>query len=352
MRKKIFNFLTGVALATGMISGNAQDATVATIPVGMITYSLPHGTTNYVSLPLTGNVTYTSSVTAVTTNTISVGDSPAPFTTNLATTGMPYFVKFLSGTEMGRVMLITANTTTTLTLDTTDNSSQTVNLTTSGFSVATGDTFEIFPGDTMASIFGDNSSQNPLLLMGATNLFTADSISIYYPSLKRFKSYYFNTTAGYWEASGSTANANDTILYPYGSITVTRRANATDVSLILVGRVAEVPVLTKTTGSSSLIYGSTGYATDMTLSQVQFGSNWTTGSSAITADTISVWNPTSNRFNTYFQTSDSIWHSSLNPAINENNMTLAAGGSICLLQRSAVSGSSSFLQTPMPYSLN
>jgi len=352
MLKKIFYFLTWIALAAGMTSANAQNATVATIPEGMMTYNLLPNTTSYLSLPLTANLTYSGAVTAVTANTISVGDNPAPFTSNLATASAPYFVKFLSGSEMGRVILVTANTTSALTLDTTDNSNQTVSLTTSGFSVAMGDTFEVFPGDTLANVFGNNTAQNPLLLMGATNIYLADSVSIYNSPMGRLKSYFFNTRAGYWEANGSSANANNTILYPYGSLIVTRRTGAADISLVLSGRVAEVPVLTKTTGNSSVVYASTGSATNMTLSQLQYGSNWVTGTNAFTADTISIWNPTLSRFNTYYQMPDSTWRLSTNADADQSNVVVAAGDSISIVQRSSVSGASSFLQSPLPYSLN
>jgi hypothetical protein len=110
MNKKFTNFLTGIAIAAGMISAAASSASVATVPTGMITYPLVQGTTNYLSLPLTNTETYTSTVNAVSSNTIAVSDTPAPFTTSLAVSGAPYFVKFLSGNEAGRVMLITSNT--------------------------------------------------------------------------------------------------------------------------------------------------------------------------------------------------------------------------------------------------
>jgi hypothetical protein len=122
MRNTLTHLLAGIALAAGMLSASAQSASVATVPQGMITYTVQPGATNYLSLPLTNTETYTSQVSAVTANTISVADAPAPFTSSLAVSGSPYFVKFLSGNESGRVVLITANTTNALTLDTTDHS--------------------------------------------------------------------------------------------------------------------------------------------------------------------------------------------------------------------------------------
>jgi len=352
MRKKIFYFLTGIALATGAISANAQSATVATVPEGMITYTVASGSTTYLSLPLTKNVTYTGSVTAVTANSISVGDTPAPFTTSMATAGSPYFVKFLSGNEIGRVVLITANTTSSLTLDTTDHSSQTVNLTTSGFNVQVGDTFEIFPGDTLASVFGNNTTQSPLVLTGSTGLFTADTVCVYSSTTNRWQAYYFNMTSGFWVLNGSSVSANNTILYPNQGLMVMRRANQTAASLVLSGRVAEVRALTKTTGSNAILYGSTGYATDMTLSQLQLGSNWVHGSSLLTADAVSIWNASQNRFNTYYQMPDSTWRESNNATTDQSNLVVSAGSCIAILQRGIVSGTTSYLSSTLPYSLN
>ncbi|HEV3272921.1 MAG TPA: TIGR02597 family protein [Candidatus Methylacidiphilales bacterium] len=353
MHKKIIYLLTGMALALGALSARAQTATVATIPEGMMLFTLTGGTTNYLSLPLTNNVTYTSSVSAVTGNTISVADTPAPFTTSLTAPGSPYFVKFLSGSETGRVMLITANTDDSLTLDTTDNSNQTVSLTTSGFSVAVGDTFEIFPGDTLASMFGTNTTQNPLLLHGSTSTLTADTVSIYVPALFHWQSYYFNTTSGCWEMGHSSANANNTILYPYGTLAVNRRLNETTATtLVLTGRVAEVPILTKTTGSNSVVYGSTGYPADTTLSQFQLGPSWVTGTSVLTADTVSIWDSALDRFNTYYQEPDSTWRSSTDATTDQSNLVISGGNSVAFMQRAAVSGAPSFLTSSLPYSLN
>ena len=352
MRKNLFYLTVGMSLAIGTSSLNAQDATVASVPNGMITFTLKGNSINYLSLPLSNNVSYTSTVSSVTANSITVGDSPAPFTTNLAAPATPYFVKFLSGSEMGRVLLIKANTADSLTLDTTDNSTQTVSLTTSGFSVAAGDTFEVFPGSTLSSVFGDNSAQNPVILTASNSIFTSDSVSVYNASLSRFYSYYFNTAVGHWELSGSTANANNTVLYPYQTVAVTRRLGEATISLVMAGRVAEVPVLTKTPGNNAVVYASSGYAADVPLSQLQLSSNWVKASNPIAADTLSVWNPTLSRFDSYYQLPDSSWRKTIDSNANQSNFVLAAGTTVAYVQRSAVTGGNSFIASALPYSLN
>ncbi len=353
MSIKFLSFLAGIAIATGLITTSVQGATVATIPQGMMTYNFTHGTLTSISLPLTANITYSGSVSAVTDTTISVADSPAPFTTSLTVANARYFVKLLSGNEKGRVMLVTANTASTLTLDTTDGGTQAVALSTANFNVAVGDTFEIFPADTLASIFGDNSAQNPLVLTGSTGPFTADTVGIFNPGTARLLAYYFNTTANCWELAGSSVNANNTILYPYASMSVLCRTTSSDASFVITGRVAEVPVLTKTSGVlGEPVYVSTGYATDITFNQLVFGSNWVTGASPFMADTVSIVNPQTQHYSAYYQENDSTWHQASYPSVDSSNVTLAAGGSMVVLQRANVSGASCFLSSTLPYSLD
>jgi uncharacterized protein (TIGR02597 family) len=351
MRKKIFYFLSGIALATGAISANAQSATVATVPEGMITYSLASGSTSYLSLPLTNNVTYAGSVTAVTANSISVGDTPAPFTTSLATAAAPYFVKFLSGNEIGRVVLITANTASSLTLDTTDHGiGLPVVLTTTGFNVQVGDTFEIFPADTLASVFGAGTTASPLVLTGGASAGASDTIAFFTVSGARTMTYYFNTSAAYWEQYGSTANANNTIIYPYSAFTVTCRTSHPNATLVLGGQVTPVAAAIKVVGMGT-VYASTCYACNVTLSQLQF-TNWVTGTSAGAADTLDGWDASENHFDTYYEEPNSTWLKYPNTVTDQSSFAITAGTITTITTREAVTSATSFVQSPLPYSLD
>ena len=362
MRKKFFYFITCIGLAVIATSASAATS-VATVPEGMMEFAIPHGATSYLSLPLTKEAEYTGAVAAVTANTISVDDTPAPFIINLATGAAPYFVKFLSGNEAGRVLLIDANTKSLLTLDTTDHTTgSAVALTTTGFSVETGDTFEIFPGDTLASVFGSGSSGSPLLLTGATTMAASDEVSLYTTVGAVPKIYYFNTTAGFWETTGTTVNslgevvsaagvnANNTIIYPYSAFTVTRRATHPDTSLVLLGRVTPVNASTKTVSRAG-VYTSTHYALDITLSQLKFGSNWQTGNTAATADTLSVWNSTTHAFDVYFQKPDSTWRKYGDTVTDQSHVTIPAGTVTEIHKLAVVTGAQAFLVSAMPYTL-
>ena len=356
MRKNLFYFLAAFAACPLAVQASSN-ASVTTVPVGFFSFSFPAtgstATTTYLSLPLDSRPTYSGAVSAVTSNSISVGDSPAPWKAGaLATAATPYFVKFLSGAESGRVIKVTANTTDSLTLDTTDNSSQTVALTTSNFSVETGDTFEVFVGDTLGSVFGAHTSASPLILKGASTPSFSDSIAIYSTALTRWQTYYFNSKLNYWTLSGGTTNANNTVLYPYGALTITRRAKDAATALVLTGRVAEVAMLTKTTGSDVNTYSSTKYPSNITLSQLKFGANWTKSASPYTADTVAVWDAAMTQFNTYYQLPDSTWREYGDPSTDTSSLVVPAGTVLSILKRSAVSGATSFLQSVLPYSIN
>jgi len=348
----MFYFLAVMALAVGMFAAHAQ-STVATVPEGMINFSLPHGTTTYLSLPLTNNSTCSDTVSAVTTNTISVDDAPVPLTTSLATPATPYFVKFLSGSESGRVMLITGNTSSTLTLDTTDNNTgDAIALTTTNFSVQVGDAFEIFPGDTLASVFGAGTAQSPLLLTGGANIIFSDTLTFYTSAGAPATTYYFNTTNGYWQQYGSQANANNVIIYPYAAFCVTLRGSHPDTTLVRGGRVTPVPALTKLIGNGT-IYSSTQYPVDVTLSQLQFGSNWVTGADVLSSDTISVWNAGLRHFDTFYQEADSTWRKYPDAVTDQSNFTITAGAVITIAKREAVTDDTgAYLTSALPYSLN
>ena len=350
MRSNSSFFFTLITLAICVTGLNAQ-TTINTNPEGAITYSLPATTsgnlTRYFSAPLASDPVYTGQVFSVTPTTIAIADSPAPWTAGQFTNpAAPYFVKFLSGQQAGRVILVTANTTNSLTLDTTDHSSQTVPLNATGFGVASTDSFEVFAGDTLASVFGVNTTQSPLVLQGGS-IITADTVSIYSVPLGRFQAYYFDTTAGFWKQLGFTANANNVVLYPYSTFAILRRSNEPAISFVLMGKVPEVTRLVKTTGNST-IYDSTGYPVDMTLGQLNL-QNWTKGT-LITADTVSVWNAPLGRFDAYYQqSSDSHWRKVGDSVTDQNNFVIPAGTAVAFLRRSGVSGSASYIEPTIPY---
>ena len=349
--KKLLPLLLGAA---AIFAHSAMAQTATTTPVGAMTYTLAattQVTPTYLSIPLTNSPAYSGVVETVGTNTLSF--SGTPFTNGAyAQVGTPYFLRFQSGAQAGRTILVAANSTSTLTVDVTDNSSQATNLNTSGFAVAAGDKFQIFPGDTLSGFFGDNSQANPLLIVGATALLSADTVSIYNKSTAKFDAYYFNTTLGYWRPSANpVSNKNNVILYPENTIIVSRRAGRAALSFTVTGEVPNVPPLTKVTGNMMPSYASLRYPVDMTLGTLNL-TNWTKSNGVLGADVLSIYDSSTAKSVGYYQKLDGTWRKVGDAVNDQSSVTIPAGVGVVLARRSAaVSLSTSFISNALPYSL-
>jgi len=365
-------FLTFTVLGLSAVSVQAQTSPINTVPEGITTYTLKATSahqflTTYLSAPLSNDPMYTGAVSSVSgSNTVYVGDNPAPWTAGQFTENInatPYFLKFLSGAEAGRVLQVASNGTNYLVLDTNDNTSQSVSLATAGFAVAAGDTFEIFQGDTLGSMFGTNTTGSPLILNPGTQS-TADSVSIYAPNLGRFQTYYFDNTTlpGAWKQVDATGTFNNAPIRPYQAFLITRNGGTSGepaLTFTLTGRVAEVDRLIRTS-SGSVVYDSTGFAIDTPLSKLNLGTNWVTSvvptppalPTLGNSDSVSVWNQSHLRFDTYFQLTDSTWRLVDGGTNDVSTNSIPAGASVVFLKHAAQPGAGSFLQSQLPYSLN
>jgi uncharacterized protein (TIGR02597 family) len=335
------------------LGSHAFAQSVSTTPVGAMTYTFPattQTTTTYISIPLTNPAVYSGQVASLTTNTITF--SGTPFTAGeLAQAGSPFFARIAAGPQAGRTMLVTANTTNTITVDTTDNSSQTTALDTSGWALAAGNKVDVIVGDTLASLLGDNTGQNPLLYVGSASAFTADTVGVYNKATSKFDVYYFNTTSGFWRLSNGAVSANGIVIYPETALQINRRSGRSATTLTIVGDVPSAAPLTKTVGGSQVIYSSARYPVDVTLSQLSF-TNWTKANSAFTADTVSIYNPTTSKMDTYYQRLDNgQWRKSTDSVTNVSALVIPAGSSITILKRGSVSEATSFLAASLPYTL-
>jgi hypothetical protein len=370
---------TPIATSTAVASASAGTQTFTatlssvTAPEGVMTYTFVSGTTTYLSFPLNSDPIYSDAVAASpapTQNTISVTNATAfdlPNTTTVEaleqpSSAVPYFVKFLTGAQAGRVLLITANTATSLTLDLTDHTpapyTQTTPLVSSpsnAFDVMAGDTFEVFQGQTLASLFGSGTTADPLVsLSGGTSVITADTVGI--PSFLggAVAEYFFNTKSGVncWTKYQATANANNTIIYPYSPIEITRNAAGT-ATYTFQGAATEVPVLLKTLGSTTT-FSASPYATGVALNALNLGPNWTKGTKVINSDTLNVWNPGNGvigHFDVYFQLSSAgnPWRKYGAGNTDFSTFVIPAGSLIQIAKQSSVSGSTSFLLPALPY---
>jgi len=97
---------------------------------------------------------------------------------------------------------------------------------------------------------------------------------------------------------------------------------------------------------------STHFATDITLSQLRFTSNWVQGNSVFAADTIGIWNSGLGRFDTFYQTPDSTWRKFPDTATDQSNVIIPAGAFATIAKKAHVAGAATFLESTLPYSLD
>ncbi|MCX6970661.1 MAG: TIGR02597 family protein [Verrucomicrobia bacterium] len=350
--KKLLPILLG---ATAVFSGNAIAQNATTTPVGAMTYTFNAtvGLVNtYMSVPLTDTPVFSGPVQSVGNATLTF--SGTPFVANaLAQAGSPYFLRLQSGAQIGRTMLVTANTGNSTTVDITNNTSQSTSLTSGNFTVAAGDMVQIFAGDTLGSFFGTTANAttgylNGIALMGNATLARADTVSIYNRVTARQDAYFFSTTLGYWRTGSSTVNANGVILYPDASLGITRRAGRPTISFTVLGDVPAVAPKIKTAGNNQPVYGANPFPVDMTLGTLNLV-NWTRNDLLARADTINIFNPLLAKMDTYYQKADGSWRKSGDTITDQSSFSLPAGSAVGFLKRGAVSGSGSFLGAALPY---
>jgi len=346
--------LTALCATLGFASLASAQTSVTTIPVGAMTYSFPATTssvTTYISIPLTNPSVFTGPVASLTANTITF--SGTPFTaTNFAAAGSPFFARIATGAQAGRTILVKANTTNSITLDTTDNSPQTTDLTTSGWSVAAGDRIEIIVGDTLASLFGDNTAASPLVFPAGTSL-SSDKIGLYNKVSGKYDSYYFSSSLARWTSIlNSAINAGSLIIYPETTIQVTRKQNSLAVNLPIIGVVPAVAPLIKMNVNNATVQASFQVPVDMKLGQLAL-INWVRGDTLLaSSDRLGVLNTVTNKFDSYFQKNDGTWRISLDLVTDRSGSVVITAGSIVTITKKAnVAGAGSYTAAVLPYAL-
>ena len=330
-----------VTLSWGVATSSAASA--SSLPVGCLTYAVTSGATRAFSIPLLDFPTITTTATGVTTDTLTVAN--ANWTPNQFASGAVYFAAVRTGPQAGRTLLVVGNTSNALTLDVED-----APLNSSGFAVTAGtDTFELFQGDTLGSLFGttvDASGFLPSGLKGGTSTSNADRIQLFEGTTA--SSYFFNTTAGAWVlVNGGTTSRNGLILYPDDGMLLTRRGPTG--SLTMVGRAPDTRLLTKFPGGSTTT-SALRFPSDTTLGSLNFGApgTWITGASSSVADTVSHWN--GSRWNTYYKNASNQWIRTSGGS-DQSALVISAGTSIRINKKGTGTGASAFLGQELPYGL-
>lgn len=321
---------------------------VSTVPVGIMSYTIPAAngatpTNVALSLPLHDTAVYVGAITDVGANTLT--NSAAPWTDSaFANPSSPFFVRIRSGAQAGRVLLVTANSSSQLTVDT---RTPPLDLNAAGKAVAAGDTIEIVPADTLGSLFG---TTQPIFQPG--DISTGDIVRVWNDASQTWQAYY--NTGAQWQRFPTGTPANDTVIYPDRALFITRRGG-TDVTFTLTG---EVPSTAQKTQVGSLAPGSqsntlTGnlFPVDTTLKDSGIASmpGWQAGD-INNGDIVRIWNVAAQTWQVYYYTGVE-WQRYPTGA-SADTTVIPAGSAVFLTRRASPTADNSVWNIPLPYSLN
>ena len=316
----------------------AQTTTATTVPVGYQQLTVAAATdpstpvSTVVAVPFYNPAAYAGLVTSV--DSASMLSSSAASWTASQFSSSPYFLHFKSGNSVGRYFLITANTTTQLTV-----ANRGYDLTTIS---AAADTFEILPAFTLGTLFGTGTGTVPFQTGASATV--ADNVLLWNGS--SWDTYYNNGTN--WKKSGSLANQNSVILYPDEGMYITRRAT-TPVTLTFLGTTPSTTERSDLVGPGSTFVANR-FPVDTTLVNVGFQSlpNWLNGASASVADNVYIWNGTG--WGVYYYNGTN-WKKS-GSLSNVNTQAITSGTAMFVVRQSTATGTNATLAQALPYSLN
>ncbi|MDQ3622786.1 MAG: hypothetical protein M3463_09895 [Verrucomicrobiota bacterium] len=238
-----------VVAATLVHWAHAQSQSVATVPVGLVTFEIipreaeaPKLTV--LSLPLRDTLTEAfvgqaaGPITGVTSSGIQ-NSAAAWNPTQFANSAEPYFIRIMTGTAQGRTLLISPSGTHSDTAVQVDN--QATDLTSIG--IATGsdsDAYEIFPADTLKSIFTGTA-------MSGSTAQEADYIQLF--NGVSWSSYFHNGVN--WRDTLTAINRDNVVIRPDSPILYHRRGTE-KLAITLIGTVPSTPVqiVTRNSGAS------------------------------------------------------------------------------------------------------
>ena len=302
-------------------------ANLVSEPVGCVRVVIPapatgETTRKVVGIPFNRASVFRGIVTSVSGSTIKAG---TPAWTSGQFVSAVHYLKFRTGPNVGRYFTVTANTADTLTVSA------------PGVAIAENQAFEIFPAQTLGSLFGTTS----VALQTGPDEASADLVRIQNGTV--WNTYFHTGTQ--WQISGGTSSQNGAVIRPEQGIIVVA-SGISPVSIALRGSVS-------ITSESSVIPG-TGEALvanrlpfDTTLSALKIQSlpGWTKGASASVADNLMRWNGTS--WNVYYHTG-ARWQMAGSQA-SQDGASLPAGESLLIRRRDGSTASAAFLDTAAPF---
>ena len=277
------------------LCANAQS--VSTIPVGAVTVtasaapsmSTPRCTS--LALPLLNSFLYTGRISTVSANTITVAQTVSG-TMNAAN---PYFVRITSGFDQGLTLLIISNIGSVLTVDISRFGPLTSLPT--PLSVGTsGDTYSIYPADTLDSLFGNGPQ-------GGISAATADQVWLWQPAAGAYSKYYYNSANSRWQDTDFNDPANNTVILPDAGVMYLRRATS-PISFVIIGVVPSCDARTQI-GNSGCTLLTSGFPISIPLSNLGLSGsvNWVKSSVFNNSDQVWIWQPSAGSYSKYFYNS-------------------------------------------------
>ncbi len=275
-------------------------------------------------------------LTAVTATALS--DSAAGWGAGaLSQAAVPYFVRIRSGAGAGTWWQVstTANTATTVTV-----LNRGINPVAAG--VASGDAYEIVPGDTLATLFDGLTPS-----IGGTSVATADVVRIH--DGVNWREYFYNTSVSQWREGSSTFNRNNLVIRPDTGIVYIRKS-AGNLSLVMLGAVSDAQEKI-TVGATGVTPIGSVFPVARTLGSLNLQA--TPGFVAFTGDIAA-----SDKLNVFdgvnwrvfhYNASVSQWREGTS-TFNRNTFALPFGAPVVLQRGSAASGATLVTLTP-PYTL-
>ena len=285
-------------------------------------------------------------ISSVTSNTIvNSAAGWAPGALSNATT--PFFIRITSGAAEGRTLQISTGATAQNTATTLTVLNEGTDLTTLG--IAEGDTYEIFPADTLLSFFGAGTADGTAGVLGG-NATTGDLVRAIEGT--SWSEYHYNLAAGQWRRGSVPVNMNNVVLRPDRGIIYVRRKMAA-FSITLLGRVPDTDLrVTYNSLGGTFVAGC--FPVDQTLSQLAFQQTpgWvakTALNTIATSDKLQVFDGSA--WNSYHY--DAVlgqWRRGSVP-INFNTTVIPAGTPV-LVEKVSGSTGIGVLVRPLAYSLD
>lgn len=277
---------TSVTCVAVMSASPAQAASLVSEPVGCIRVTIPPpvdglSTRKVLGTPFNRPSVYRGISASVTT---SIGVSTLSCGTPGWTTGQfvreVHYLKIRAGVNAGRVFQVAANT------------ANSVAVSAGTVSLGAQESFEIFPAQTLGSLFGTVG----MPLRTGTSEATADLVRLH--DGVSWVTYFHN--GSHWRTRSFETSQDGAVLRPeQGIILVCGGSSAT--TLNLLGSVSVTKEFSVLPGSGETLFSSRlPVSTTLSRLQLQTSTGWKVGSTASQADTAMRWNGSS--WNVYYHT--------------------------------------------------